>query len=389
MNVVILRLNDMTRDARTSREARTLVESGHAVTVLALSAPNLPPQEKRDGYTVLRVAQPTTATVRKPWAKVSQSRQRSQQLYDVGISLKPDVVHAHDTDTLAVGVRLKRATGAFLVWEANELFPEMLVANRKTVPSFVLAYWRTIERTSVAHVDAVITVGDALAAELKRRFSVSPVVVRSVPDLVPMGDRHLLREHLGLPEEAIILLYQGLINQGRGIEQVIDILERVPNVHFVLQGTGPTLDSVLQYSAASHSSSRIHYAGCVPIHELHKWASGADIGDLLLENTSLNNYLAAPNKLYQYLMAGIPILASDFPEMAAVIHEGPAGIVTDPSNSEAMVRALSQVAKDADLRATMGARAREMAETRYNWDSEKQRLIALYDGLAPAARSTS
>jgi glycosyltransferase involved in cell wall biosynthesis len=327
--------------------------------------------------------------MRKPWAKVSQSRVRSRQLYDAGISLKPDVVHVHDTDTLAVGVRLKRDTRAFLVWEANELFPEMLVANRKAVSSFVLAYWRNIERTSVEHVDAVITVGDALAAELKRRFPVSPVVVRSVPDLVPMVDRHLLREHLGLPEEAVILLYQGLINHGRGIEQVIDILEHVPGVHFVFQGTGPTLDSVLRYAAASRSSSRIHYAGCVPTHELHKWASGADIGDLLLENTSLNNYLAAPNKLYQYLIAGIPVLASDFPEIAAVVDEGPAGMVADPLNPEAMVRALAQLAEDTDLRATMGARARELAEARYNWGIEKQKLIALYDELALAARSTS
>lgn len=384
MNVVILRHNDMTADARTSREAEALAEAGYRVTVVAIATEGLPALEERDGFTIRRALAPTTASAREPLRKLAQARDRTAAAVAAAVDAGAEVVHAHDTDTLAAGARIKHATGARLVWGADELYPEMIVANRPSVPAPVLAYWRSLERRLVPQVDAVVTVGDALATELRRRFGVESVVVRSVPRLEPLGDSGRLRRHLGVGDDAVLFLYQGLVNLGRGLSQVIEVLPSVPGVHFVVQGSGPTVEAFIEQAAASPARDRIHYIGSAPVSDLHEWASGADIGDLLIENASLNNYLAAPNKLYQYLMAGIPTLASDFPEMASVLAEGPAGITADPVLPTEIAEKLRQLASDPEARREMGANARRLAETTYNWDVEKQKLLELYEHLSAA-----
>jgi len=357
------------------------------VTVVCLGRPDQPEREECEGFSVWRAASYTTAGIHNPLAKRAQAFERRHRMEAAAASLKPDVVHAKDTDTLGSGVKVKQATGAKLIYSADELFPEMIVANRRFVTPVQLAYWRAVERRNVPIADATITVGEALAAELHARFGVEPVVLRSVPILEPVGDTTRLRRTVGLDERTVILFYQGLINVGRGLRKMIDIMPQVPDVHFVLQGSGQVLDEVLARSAASPASDRIHHIGHAPVHELTEWAAGADIGDLVIENVSLNNYLAAPNKLYQYMMAGIPTLASDFPEMASTLAEGPAGVVVDPDDSRAVVSALRDLAADPAKRQRMGASARRLAETRYNWDVEKLKLLELYDRLA--ARSTS
>ncbi len=388
MNVVILVLNDMASDARTWREAAALAEAGHSVTVVALAGEGLLMREDADGFTITRSLSSTTATARQPLRKLRQSREREESAVQAALAARPDIVHAHDTDTLSAGARIKRLTGATLVYGADELYPEMLIANRANVPAPILAYWRSVERRLVPQADAVVTVGDAVAEELRRRFGIEPVVVRSVPQLRPLGDRSRLRQRLGVSEGAVVLLYQGLVNHGRGLSQMIEAVSHVPEVHFAVQGMGPTVDAFLDRVAASPARGRIHYLGKAPQEELHDWASGADIGDLVIENTSLNNYLAAPNKLFGYMMAGVPTLASDFPEMASILGEGPAGITVDPASTGSIVEGLRSLAVDRDLRERMGANARRLAETRYNWDIEKQKLLELYARLS-AARSTS
>ena len=127
--------------------------------------------------------------------------------------------------------------------------------------------------------------------------------------------------------------------------------------------------------------------GRMPSDELHEYACGADIGVVIYEHTTLNNYLAGPNKLYSYLMAGLPIAASDFPGIREVVAGGEVGALFDPANEASISTALRGLLGDLEARAAMGTRARYLAETKYNWDLEKRKLLDVYDQLA--ARSTS
>jgi glycosyltransferase involved in cell wall biosynthesis len=119
----------------------------------------------------------------------------------------------------------------------------------------------------------------------------------------------------------------------------------------------------------------------VPPQELHEYACSADVGVVIYENTSLNNYHAAPNKLYAYLMAGLPMVASDFPGLHEIVVGEGVGAVFDPTSEESIAAAISGLLADAGTLREMGERARELAETRYNWDVESERLLEAYASL--------
>lgn len=383
MRVVMLVLNDMTADARVDREATALGEAGHDVTVLALRSEGLPERERRRGYAVQRVADQTTAPARAILRKYLQKQARTRAFVRSAVSLAPDVVQSVDTDTLPAAFLAAELLKVPVVAEQGELYPDMLISNRPSVPQSVLRHWRSVERRYLPKAAAVLTVGDGLAQELRKRYAVEATVLRSVPVLEDGSSTRLLREALGLAPERLVVLYQGLVNRGRGLEPLITALVDTPGADLVIQGFGPTLEEILSLAENLGVASRVHYMGMMPSVELTAWASGADVGAVLIENLSLNNYLSAPNKLFQYLMAGIPLLGSDFPEISAVIREGECGRVVDPADVRAIAHALQQfIDLGPEGRAAMGARARELAETKYNWDLEKRKLLDVYESLA-------
>jgi glycosyltransferase involved in cell wall biosynthesis len=384
----MLVMNDMRGDARVERAASALGASGYDVTVFALAGDGLPTIEDHGSWLLRRVGSSTTASWRDPLLKLREARERHRAFVEAAAPTRPDFVHAHDADTFAQGLQIARQAGSVFIADAGELYPEMLIANRPATSWGVYAYWTLCEKRGLRRADGAITVGESIAAEFKHRYGVRPVVILSVPALQPVGDRRALRDALGVRDDAVLVLYQGLMNTGRGLEPLIAALDDVPRAHLVLQGAGPALSHYLARVADSEARDRIHYIGFAPTSELTSWASGADIGAVLIENTSLNNRFSSPNKLFQYLMAGIPVLGSDLPEIRRVVDEGECGILCNPGDRHSVIAALrALVDLESAERAAMGARARLLAESRYNWDIEKAKLLGLYERLA--ARSTS
>lgn len=384
----MLVLNDMTADARVDREAAALADAGHDVTVLALRSGDLSATELRRGYAVRRVADYTTATWRNPLGKVQQSRARRRAFLRVGVELQPDVVHAHDTDTLAVGARLAELLWTPLVYDAHELYPDMLSEFGHGGSWPVQAYWKCVERRCVPRARAVITVSDGLAGELRKRFGVEAEVLRNVPQLEPIEDRSRLRGELDMADDPRpLFIYQGVLIPGRGLVSLIEAVAQVPGLVLAVQGFGPEEGAMRARAEALGLDDRVRFMGKRPASELHAYACGADAGVVIYEHTTLNNYLAGPNKLYAYLMAGLPIAASGFPGLAEVVEGESVGFTFDPASVDSIAKVLEALANDPHHRERMGSRARHLAETKFTWDTEKQKLLAIYDRLdAGAAR---
>lgn len=379
----MLVLNDMSADARVVREARALGEAGHEVVVFALRSEGLPIEEYRDEYAILRVGDFTSASWRHPLAKVGQGRTRQKSFIESVVRWSPDVVHAHDLDTLTLAFRISRRLGPRVVFDAHELYDDMLISNRVSVPKVLLRYWRHVEKKFIPKADAAITVGDGVADEILRRTGRRPVVVLNVPRLEPRVTTERLATSLGVGDQ-VVVLYQGLVNHGRGLAQMIRALEYAPGIVLAIQGPsgGDYLESLLDLAAEFGVSDRVRYIGVAPMSELHRYCSAADIGLLAFEATSLNNTLAMPNKLFQYMMAGLPMLGSvRLPAIRKILDDEQIGLVCDPEDSEDMGARLLEMARDPAMRTRMGARARELSEERYNWDIEKGKLVALYAEL--------
>lgn len=384
----MLVLNDMSADARVDREANALAEVGLEVTVLALRSSDLPEFECQRGYTVRRVADHTTATWRNPIGKIQQGRARRRALFRTGVELWPDVVHAHDTDTLAAGAQLAKRVGVPLIYDAHELYPDMVSEFGLGGSWPVQTYWKRVERANVPGARDVITVSNGLAAELHTRFGVESVVVRNVPALEPLAGRTRLRSELSMEHDSRpVFIYQGVLIPGRGLVRLVEAIAQVPDLVLAVQGFGPEEDAMRARVAALGLQDRVRFMGKQPASDLHTYASGADAGVVIYEHTTLNNYLAGPNKLYAYLMAGLPIAASGFPGLAEVVEGEGVGVTFDPASVDSIAAALAVVASDGSGRERMGTRARVLAETQYNWDIEKLKLLALYERLeAESAR---
>lgn len=372
--------NDVTSDVRVFREAEALTRAGYAVTILGLKGAGLPDCEERDGYVIKRVAVASSVSWRTPIAKMRQLRTRARAMAVHGIALEPAIVHCHDTDTLSAGVNIARVTGARLVHDAHELFPDMLGGHgRDAVP--VQLYWRRVERRLMPWSDLVITVNDSRARVLRERYGVDPVVVRNVPSLEKCCGSQRLRNEYDISPKALIVLYQGGLIGGRALVRLVHAMARVEGAVLVLQGSGPEEPAIRSAISESGLKERGLLTGWVPPSELHEYACGADLGVVIYENTSLNNYHAAPNKLYAYLMAGLPMVASDFPGLREIVLGEQVGAVFDPESEESIADAIRGVLADAGARRRMSRTARELAENRYNWAVESQRLLDAYRAL--------
>ena len=192
---------------------------------------------------------------------------------------------------------------------------------------------------------------------------------------------------LGLPAAARVVLYQGGLGPGRGIEQLLAALPTLPaEAVVVLLGYGPLRDTLLERVDAAGPAGRVHVLDAVPPAELLDWVACADVAVAAIQPTTLNHRLSTPNKLFEALAAGVPVVASDFPAMRAIVlddPDGPLGAVCDPTDPAAIAAAVSRLlALDPASTADLRARCLRAAHVRYSWEAQLEVLLGVCGSLA-------
>ncbi len=368
---------DVTHDSRVRREASHLAAQGHAVTILEL-APVAPEHRVLDGFE-------RRSVLPAPWVR----RALPAALYRLAFfasfvrairAQRPDVVHAHDAAMLLPGLVGARVVGAQLVYDSHELATS--VPYRDRAWAWFVA---TIERLAIRRAAAVITVSDGIAEELVARYRLRrrPTVLRNVSalDHVPEGSGGGLREHVGAT--ASIVLHQGAPAVDRGCEALIGALVHLPaEVHVVFLGSGEPAFSAELVDLAQRLGveHRVRLVDSVGLGELLAWTREADIGVALLEDTCLNHRLALPNKLFEYVAAGVPVVVSDLPELRRIVNDYNIGWTATPGDPRAIAEAIGQALdqrSDPGLRAGLARAATELC-----WSQESRRLTEVYELLA-------
>ena len=386
IRVAMIVLHDMAWDRRVDREARALAAAGYDVAVFCLESTDKPAVEKRGGYTIRRVATSATAPWSKPLRKARAFSRRERQLLSAIVAYGPAVVHCHDLPTLRTGIRAGRQTGARVVFDDHELYPDSLM-QRKFQRSFpVQRYWRSIEAKYVPQADAVITVSPGIARILRERHHVEPLVLLNVPEeLLPPCTTSRLREELDIPEDVPVVLYQGLLLEaGRSLRELVEAMTRVPRAILVVQGTGAGLQEMAALVESSGLSDRVRFMGWVPTEELYSYTCGATVGTVFLDGVELSHQHSLPNRLFLYFMAGVPTVVSDLPDMADLVDLERVGVKAAPRDPVAMADAINWLIEHPDERRQMAERARAISEMRYNWTIQSQGLLDLYVELTGA-----
>jgi glycogen synthase len=385
MRIASLTLTPLAEDARVRRTVDALVEAGH--DVLAIARPPFPPPGGERRHALPATASPARqrAMLVATQAPATLVGAAAHPLYwlpatrrdalKATLAFRPDVIICNDWNTLPIGAAVKRRLGARLVYDSHEFATREHIQNWK---------WRLVSHRSVAaveargirHADLVITVSDGIAAGLASLYGLGekPLVIRNMPDFlstVPRPSRIPLK-----------VLFHGLVRAERGLEELVDSMPAWTfDGHLVIRGYGPQdyVANLRRRAEARGVANRVTFAPRVPPDRLIAEAQSADIGYLALPGTTDHYEFALPNKLFEYLMAGLAVLATPRAEIAAVLRETGAGCL-----AELTPQALAECLNGLDRGAIDGMRAAALeAAKRFNWQREKSRLVEAIDALSP------
>jgi len=435
VRVVMYVQNDATHDSRVLREAGTLAAAGHGVTVMATTRARDEPdgsREERDGFAIVRVSIPPADRrridlIRAPWrargivARVALApwlvvrgawvaivnrllrrpvrmgwleylrrwRQETLGWCQRAVAHAPvaDVHHAHDLDALPAARAAARRDGGRSVYDSHEIFTEW--GPHRAQPGWLrrgLAAW---ERRLARGAAAVVTVNEEIADVLRGRISPRRLVVvhNCPPRWHPSDDApDHLRHAAGIPPHAPIVLCHGSLMAGRGLEETAAAMREpgLETVHLVFLGYRVTVVDRLVADPAA--AGRVHYLPAVSPGEVVEWVASADVDVMAIQPADLNSRLSSPNKLFESLAAGVPVVSSDLPVRRRILlddPDGPLGELCDPTDPASIAAAIRRVldAPPAE-RAARRARILRAAHDRWNWEAEGAKLVALYDELA-------
>ncbi|MFA5891157.1 MAG: glycosyltransferase family 4 protein [Actinomycetota bacterium] len=427
--------NQFHHDARVTRICSSLQEQGFETTVFAVAAVGAPASDSwEDGHLVARVNVETpihrsarfvtrslATLVRRPkparaGTDVSAPRERSQtqtSLQPVGTGRKsaralllplnrtwqnvayareagrragrlhPVAYHCNDLNTVLAGWVARRIHPAPLIYDSHELWPHRKRADAGPIKTFV---GELADRYWARRADAVVTVNDSIAQHMQRRYRVRQVhVVRNLPATTSRVEPAAAYAIGHVPRPR--LMYVGGVQTHRGLEELIDAMPLIKHGTLVVVGPGnDAYRGELEERARSRRvADRVVFHGLVPHAQLVGVLATGDIGFALIKNFCLSYYLSLPNKLTEYIHAGLPVVASDFPEMRSVVEGNQVGIVCDPSDPAAIARSVNELLADTEGLERMKANARAAARE-LNWELESKRLLAIYRELIPADR---
>ena len=422
--VAMFVLNDMRLDSRVRREAATLAAAGLDVTVYAVMSEATAhlPRESGEGFTIIRVPmlmRPATSSAGADPSGDGSRRRRTGRavLASAFVATRPmfggavhylanwqlrwsswarrvaeqvgpaDVWHAHDFNTLGLANACARRFGGAVVYDSHEIFTE--AGANSALPRAMRAGMRNRERAWARRASAVFTVNESVAAVLRRQLGVDVTVVRNCA-VPPPPTPSPLRERIGAGPGDRVVMYHGSVTIGRGIEPLIASFEdpRLQDALLVIMGYGPLRPVVQTLIERSTARDRIHLLAPVPPADVTHWVAGADVAAMPIEPTTLNHRLSSPNKLFEAIAAGVPVVGPDFTEFRRFVLESPHGALGrlhadhEPASIAKELHAILSLS--AAERAELRARCHAAAADGLNWEAEGSRLLTVYaSAVAP------
>lgn len=421
--------NHFTNDARVNRECTTLADNGYDVNLIAINDPKNPAisayEEISNTFKVHRVK-------RYPWLlQAYQDHGKKFLLVVAGVQVviipslfyisftlmaayllslvvaagmikfkkirkwfingaiitrmilkgyiqNANIYHANDLNTLpqAIVCSKLRLKPKPLIYDSHEVQSDRTGYNPKTI--------KRIESFMLKFVDQMIVENHTRAKYNEDIYGFYPKTLYNYSEKYNIEEKPQINLHkkIGINEDEKILLYQGGLQQGRGLELLIEAMDEIEEGHLLFIGGGKLTQTLKEQAEASKQADRIHFLDKVPFQELPSYTREAYLGFQVLQNICFNHYSASSNKLFEYMMAHVPVISCDFPEIKKVVEETNTGLVVDSHNASEIADAVNQLVKDTSLRNQLSENTKQAKEI-YNWNNEKSKLLEVYNQFVP------
>jgi glycosyltransferase involved in cell wall biosynthesis len=378
MKIICTVINDLTYDQRMQRICKSLQEEGHEVVLIGRRLKTSKPLTKH------------TFGQRRVKCFFNKGKlfyiEYNIRLWWILLFSSFDVVCSVDLDTILPGFYISKMKGKVCVYDAHEYFSEVPeVVNRRLTK----AVWEKVADWTIPKLKYAYTVSQSLATELSERYQTSFGVIRNVPfqyqSISEEVTQSIQRKYHIQPKETTekILIYQGALNDGRGIEELLEAVKTIENLSVWLVGEGDLSDFLRKKAQILEVMDKVTFLGFVPPADLKVLTKMADIGYNLLENKGKSYYYSLSNKSFDYVQAEKPALHPNFPEYIYLNQQHEIGILVDDLSGKAIKRAILQLLTDEDLYNQL-AKNCQTAKSEWTWEKEEKNLLMLYQSIEKA-----
>ncbi len=302
------------------------------------------------GFDVVRLGRRHPGHITKPSDKIRLMRlffskgalfyaEMNFRLFIYLLFSKVAIIYSSDLDTL-VGCRLAAMLRRKkIVFDSHEYFPE--VPELKERP-LIRNIWLAIEKCFIPGVDLAYTVCGSIADIYADKYKTPFYVVRNAPESKRLDNQDVVMSD----DRPFTILYQGAVNVGRGLEAMVEAMQWLPRCRLVIVGDGDIMLEIKELVVSLNVGDRVLFEGKKPFNQLQQYMKSADLGIVLLENKGLNYYYSLPNRLFDFIQAGLPILASGFPEISSIVKGYDVGVCVDSLEPKMIADVVNRLSAD-------------------------------------------
>lgn len=351
--------NDIVADNRVHKIANTLCKNGYQVTIVGCKRAN-----SENLFNRIYKTRRFRLWFKKTFLFYANYNIR---LFFYLMKVPVDIIVSNDLDTLLACWLAAKFRKKILVFDSHELFTE--VPELVDRP-FVKKFWHVKERWLLPSIKIGYTVSKPIQKYYKEKYDKDFQLIRNVGQFRP----ELTFKEI---EEEYVIIYQGAVNKGRGLELMLKALKHLDNARLWVIGKGDELSNIKALCKELNVEEKVIFFGRINLEKLPKYTRKAHIGFSLEEDLGLNYRYALPNKIFDYIQARIPVIVSDLPEMKAVIDEYGIGKVLTERQPEKLAELINEIATNVELQQEVKQNL-ELAARDLCWQREEEKVIKLY-----------
>ena len=358
--IIVTVTNDLTSDQRVHKVCRTLHNAGYDVFLIGRKLSNSKPLNR--SYKTKRIS----LLFNKGVLFYAEFNLR---LFFVLLFYKKDILLANDLDTLLPNYLISKLQIKKLVYDSHELFSEIPELVNKP---FTKKVWRSLERRVLPKLKNTYTVSNSIADYYDKKHQTKFKVIRNLPLMIKtISKGNFSFDHKGEK----IILYQGAINIGRGLELIINTMPFISNCILVIIGNGDIIKNLKSYVKNINLVKKVRFLESLTPNELQKITPLANIGISIEEDLGLNYRFSLPNKIFDYINAEVPILVSNLPEMRKIIDTHKVGEIVKERSPQKLALQIKELLKK-DYSEELKKAKKELI-----WENQEEELLAIFRNI--------